>query len=191
MTIDNSALIATFMPEADDGDQFLYTELLDRSKRAGGSNRRRVLRMFRHASREEFWRQWTQIRQLCELNNCRAYTRLAPRSHTTVGKLLTKLTVEAAMEERWSGMSYLYARACGLSKPVKKLWLLDVDKVDEGALALQSRLEANGQLVATVPSRQGFHLIVTPHDMREIGLPVGVALHRDNPTNLLIPDGAE
>jgi hypothetical protein len=189
--IDNSQLIASFMPDTDDGDSFLYTELLDRSKRAGGSNRRRVLRMFRHSSRDQFWEHWPQIKALCEQNGCRAYTRLSPRSHKRVGKLLTTLTVAAAMEERWNGMAYLYARACGLSTPTKKLWLLDVDDIDEVALELGRSLERDGHLVATVPSRQGLHFVVKPHDMRESPLPPGIALHRDNPTNLLIPEGAE
>lgn len=194
--VDNHELIAQFMPAEDDGDTFLYTELLDRSRRAGGSNRRRLLRMFRHASRAQFLEQWPQIQALCDATNCRAYTRLAPRSHKRVGKLFTQLTVEACVEERWDGMSYLYARALGRSTPVEKRWLFDVDEITPASEALGASLSESGLLLATVPSRAGLHYIAKPHRLHRhpaTGLPVtppGVSLHTDNPTNLYIPAGA-
>lgn len=35
MTVDNFAHVLPFAPSTDDGDSFIYTELLDRTKRVG------------------------------------------------------------------------------------------------------------------------------------------------------------
>lgn len=190
--IDNSEIVVGFVPETDDGDTFLYTELIDRSKRAGGSNRMRVLRTFFHVSRDDFWRRWPTIKTLCEQTGVRAYTRLAPRSFAAVGKLATERYVGHALAGNFKGLRYVYASACGSVTPISKLWLFDVDEPTAAAArVLRDCLEVNGKLVATIPSRKGHHLISQPFDVgRTLPgaiLESGISLHKDNPTNLFIP----
>lgn len=202
MSIDNSALIAPFCPPSADGDTFIYTELLDRSKRKG-NNGFRILRTYYHRSVDEFWEQWPSIKMLCDATNVRACTRLAPRSYRRVGATFTKMVVEAALTDNFAGMKSLYARACGVTSPNERLWLWDFDEIDGAATMLATRIRGYvggglPVLLETIPSRRAFHLITTPFDVREIGhrmpdsgyvLP-NVQLHKDNPTNLYIPDGA-
>lgn len=196
--VDNSDLIAQFCPEQRDGDTFIYTEMLDRSKRKG-NNSVRLLKTFYHRSREEFAEQWPMIKQLCDLSNVRACTRLAPRSYRKVGAEFTRMVVEAALTDNFAGMKSLYNRACGIVKPNQKLWLFDVDARTDRTDDLANMLEGMGVLRARVPSRKGEHLIAVPFDIAPlVGQRVEsgwsawgeVCMHKDNPTNLYIPEGA-
>lgn len=187
--IDNTEHILKFCPDKDDGDTFIYTEMLDRSKRKG-NNGVRLLKTFYHRSKEEFLEQIPTIKYLCDLSKVRAYTRLAPRSYKKVGETFTRLVVDASLTSNWSGMKSLYNRACGTTKPLEKLWLFDVDLINEYTVEFGKILARDGLLIETIPSRKGLHYIVKPHHIKE-SLPAVISLHKDNPTNLYIPDDAE
>lgn len=195
--IDNSEIVAKFCPPIGDGDTFIYTEMLDRSKRKG-NNGVRLLKTFYHREEAEFWEQWPTIKKLCDLANVRACTRLAPRSYRKVGATFTRMVVEAALTDNFAGMKSLYNRACGTTAPNQKMWLFDIDEPNDASAELEKALVEFGALLAKVPSRRAHHLIARPFDLREAGyshpsdghLFQGVQLHKDNPTNLYIPDGA-
>lgn len=194
--LDNSALVAPFCPAQPDGDTFIYTEMLDRGKRKG-NNGHRLVKTFYHRSVEEFWSQWPTIKELCDLAKVRACTRLAQRSYAKVGREFTRMVVEASLSDNWAGMKSLYNRACGTVSPNQKLWLFDVDRIDEDTERLARRAAELGVLRARIPSKKGEHLITIPFDSREWTGNHGwsafgeVTLHHDNPTNLYIPDGAD
>ena len=188
VSLDNSELVAQFVPVEFDGDGFLYTELLDRRK-GSGRNRGRIVRTFYHRTRDEFFEQLPQMRQLCDFFQVRAYTRLSLRSFRKVGMLFTAAIVEQALAGNWAGMRHGYASACGMSAPIDghKYWLLDVDDVSAHPDAIDA-IRALPEYVTTIPSRAGVHLVVRPHRVPDGGYPF--ELHKDNPTNLYIPDGA-
>ena len=183
-------LVAAFCPEVNDGDTFIYTEMLDRARQKG-NNGHRLVKTFYHRSAEEFWEQWPTIKALCDLAQVRACTRLAPRSFRKVGAAFTRMVVEAALTDNFAGMKSLYNRALGVS-PSKKLWLFDVDIPDEKSRHYARDLNQAGHLIAAIPSKKGEHLITRPFNvsMPEWQLPPNVGLHKDNPTNLYIPEGA-
>lgn len=188
MPVDNHEKIMAFFPEIDDGDTFFYTELLDRSKRAG-SNRMRMLKTFFHRSQSEFLLQWDTIRGLCDATNCRAYTRLSPRSYKMVGKVFAERILALALNEQWQDMRFAYASACGTVTSARKLWLLDVDAPSLSPFqSLERELLQRDVLVTILRSRTGFHIIVKPHCV-DYDL-MGITLSRDALTNLYIPDGA-
>jgi hypothetical protein len=189
--IDNHETVRLFA-SLDEG-QFIYTELLDRSKATRGNNRVRLLRTFYHSSMLAFDLEWHLIKSLCDSTGCRAYTRLAPRSYEKVGKLLTQLTVETAMQGHWKDMRHLYARACGRVKPEKTMWLFDVDAINESTEEFKGHLDDMSLLLAIIPSRKGEHIITKPYWLDGDGyprVPADVQLHKDNPTNLYIPEHA-
>lgn len=195
MILDNSKLVAPFVPETEDGDTFVYTEMLDRTARKG-NNGQRLLKTFYHRSREEFWDQWPTIQKLCDMSQVRAYTRLAPRSYKSVGRNFAKLVMDTVISENWSGMKSLYNRACGTTSPNQKLWLFDVDAITDMTNNMHDKMAEANLVKARIPSRKGEHIITIPFDPRPF---VGtrdwkvygeVSLHKDNPTNLYIPEGA-
>lgn len=193
MALDNSEHVIRFVPDEDDGDTFIYTEMLDRGKRKG-NNSHRLVKTFYHRSKAEFREQFPVIKELCDLAGVRACTRLAPRSYRKVGREFTRLVVDTAMSENWAGMKSLYNRACGIVRPERKLWLLDVDYPDAKSEAYRAELEAWAVLVAVIPSKKGLHYITHPFhlDSEMVSLiPANISVHKDNPTNLYIPDNAE
>ena len=195
MSLDNSLFIAPFAPEKADGDTFIYTEMLDRGKKKG-NNGHRLVKTFYHRSQKEFWDQWPSIKKLCDLTLTRACTRVAPRSYKKVGKEFCRLVVETALTENWAGMKSLYNRACGIAKPNQKLFLFDVDVIGETSEALRVHIEAEGNMVAIIPSKKGQHFITKPFNTVDLKKKWGVddkiiSLHRDNPTNLYVPEGAD
>lgn len=196
--LDNSKLIAEFVPLEDDGDRFVYTEMLDRTAKKGNNNHR-LVKTFFHRSRDEFWRQWPTIKELCDMTKTRAYTRLALRSFKRVGKEFTQLVVEAAMQENWNHMKALYNSACGRTSPIQKLWLFDVDAITDKTNDFAQLLQDSGYVRGRIPSRKGEHIITIPFDPRPfVGTQIEsgwsawgeISLHKDNPTNLYIPEGA-
>lgn len=213
MPIDNSMLIMPFVPDEDDGEHFIYTEMLDRSQRSG-NNSARLLKTFYHRSKQEFRDQLPLIKQICEMGSVRACTRLSTRSWTKVGQLFTKLTVEAAIDGDFMKMKSLYNKALGNSAPTRKLWIWDIDQVNEKTMLFRDFLQKvhmaltppqETVFLATIPSKSGLHYITRPFDVRiasdymRIGLgiegglmPNGdmISLHKDTPTNLYIPDSA-
>lgn len=203
--LDNSALIEPFVPAKDDGDTFIYTEMLDRGQKKG-NNGMRLLKTFYHRSLAEFREQMPAIRKWCDLAKVRACTRLAPRSYKKVGQKFTELVVGCAMDENWAGMKSLYNRACGITSPNLKLWIWDIDAPDARSDVFEKWLQAKVPFpgapdqktplwVATLPTKKGQHFISIPFDVRlipeELRIPGDNVLHKDNPTNLYIPDGAD
>lgn len=191
MPLDNRKVIEPFIPETFDGDTFYYTEILDRSKRSG-NNRGRRLREFVHRDRATFVEQCDQIAKMCEFFQARAYTRLSPRSFRLVGMKYVQTIVEQALTANWQGMRHAYAKAMGTTPPLEKRWLFDADDQEQVDL-LAGLLPAVTKVVARVPSRKGVHFITQPFDMRSIGerlAKAGIEVHKDNPTNLYVPDGA-
>lgn len=192
MSLDNSPLVRLFVPAEDDGDSFIYTELLDRSK-GKGNNVNRLIKTFYHRSREEFDDQMPAIKELCDWGKVRAYTRLGTRSFEKVSKVFVQLVVDAALSGNHSSQKRMYSRALGTVTPVKKVWLLDVDIMNEETAYVANVLDDHSLLLANIPSRKGCHYIIKPFHLDSLypgGLPEGISLHKDNPTNLYIPDGA-
>ena len=217
--LDNSEIVAKFCPAVDDGDGFIYTEMLDRSQKKG-NNGQRLLKTFYHRSVGEFWEQLPTIKRLCDMSLVRACTRLGMRSFKKVGQTHTRLVVEAALSENWIAHKSLYNRACGTTSPDQKVWIWDIDIVNEKTECFRDFLTKinfkKGQLVppgegdaiflGELPSKKGKHYLTRPFDtsiaseyMRVIlGIEGGlkpngdmISLHKDNPTNLYIPDGAD
>lgn len=189
MPVDNSELLCQFVPSSDDGDTFIYTEILDRTVRVG-NNSARLLRTFYHRSLADFDRHMGPIRAICDATGARAYTRIAQRSFKAVGKLFAKLVTDAVVSENWAGMKTLYGSACGKVTPNVKLWMFDIDEMTPDAHTLAVKLDQLGVLVVTVPSRRGVHLVTKAFDVRQIGdIPSGTSLHKQCTTNLYIPDG--
>lgn len=198
--LDNSTLIAPFAPEKEDGDTFIYTEMLNRGQKKG-NNGHRLVKTFYHRSQEEFWEQWPTIKELCDLTLTRACTRIAPRSYEKVAGTFHRLVTETYITKNFAGMKSLYNRACGTTAPNTKLWLFDVDVLDDRTkLFGDDFLVKLDVLIASIPSKKGIHYITKPFDMRifedyrKVLNPLTdeeVSLHKDNPTNLYIPDGAD
>lgn len=209
MPVDNLELVLPFVPDEDDGEHFIYTEMIDRSKKR---NPNVILKTFYHRSKRELVEQMPSIRRLCEIGNVRAGTRLGLRSWKRVGQNFARLVVDTALEGNYTKMKSLYNKVLGNTSPVRKVWIWDIDtistKTDMFVDFLRGLRGNSGDPVylGRVPSKTGYHILSHPFDTRiaaeyirvELGLDGGlscngdtISLHKDNPTNLYIPDGAD
>lgn len=204
MTVNNYDLVKDFLPGQrlgleDNGDHFLYTELLDRAKRKG-NNGVRLVKRYVHRNLADFERHWPQMVQMCDQQKVRAYTRLATRSYESVGKLCAKNVLEAALARNWPHMRDAWGHACGNVTPEKKVWLWDVDDLTHPDYPLLKKFLGDDDydlLLAEIPSKKGCHLVSKPFDvrlwqdaMRERGITSETQVHKDNPVNAYIPDEA-
>jgi hypothetical protein len=197
--LDNTDLVRPFVPPTDDGDTFVYTELLDRTKKKG-NNGVRIVKTFYHRSQADFDRHLPAMKSLCDSTKVRAYTRLAPRSFEKVAGEFLRLVTETYISKNFAGMKTLYARACGIVSPNEKIWMLDIDEPTSTTEALKNSLKTDGHLLAVIPSKKGEHFIIKAFDARNYTRRGGtlegwevwgaVSLHKDNGTNLYIPDDA-
>jgi hypothetical protein len=189
--VNNIEHILAFLPAESDGDTFWYTELLDRSKRVRGNNGVRLLRSFYHESRDELIKHMPTITRLCDLTGCRAYIRLSPRTYTAVSKLFAERVVRAALEGGSHArlMRRLYSSCCGTVTPKQKVWILDVDDLAPWA-DYHNDDKFPAEVLDVIPSRKGLHVVVKPFDAGRYQLPTNPTIHKDNPTNLYIPDSA-
>ncbi len=194
MIIDNFDILQSFVPEVFDGDTFYYTEILDRSKKAG-NNKGRRLRTFYHRTRDEFHKQREQIIDMCNYFNARAYFRPSSRSFKKVGQKFAAHLLKQAFAENWEGMRHGYSSCCGKTR-LGKVWLFDFDFESPKGPLLEMETPLSMWLMESdvsairVPSKKGFHILTTPFDRRIVDqFKEDVQIHYDNPTNLYIPEG--
>lgn len=207
MSINNYDIVSQFMPGQPKGplllgdrDMFLYTELLDRTKRVG-NNGVRIVKTFFHRDIADFEKHFELMKKICDALKVRAYTRLAPRSFRKVAHVHARLVVDALISENHAGVKTLYPSACGQVTPEKKLWLWDVDEQSDSTVLFEHWLAVQKLLKATVPSKKGLHFVSDPFDLRRWSSTqsreslqfegvAGMSLHKDNAVNLYIPDDA-
>ena len=203
MPVNNYEIVKRFLPGQDLGPEnnqlnFLYTELMDRTKRVG-NNGVRIFRTFFHRDIKDFETHFPEIFKQCEALGIRAYTRLAPRSFKDVAKYNLKQCLESVLAENWIHSKTSYASACGSVTPIIKRWMFDVDVINDDFLHLHAFLFGEGLLIAEVPSKRGLHLITPPfdlrrwdpeHDFNSTKLRNGIGIHKDNSVNLYVPDAA-
>ncbi len=195
--INNADIVRRYIDAGGTDDLFWYTELLDRN--GNGSARFKMLRTFEHISREQFDEQMPTIIDLCEKNGVRAYTRLSPRSRKRVAAEMLKRVTQEFIDGHYALMGRIYASVVGTTHVRnRQLWLFDVDEPLVHATRLghhMQRMAACGALVGTVPSRKGYHIMAHPFDINRVlgceDWKVAMSLHKDNPTNLYIPESAK
>lgn len=197
MSVDNSEIIRRFVPEIDDNDTYVYTELLDRRK-TKGNNGFRLVKTFFHTSREAFDIQFPAIKHLCDSYSCRAYTRLSPRSFKKTAGVFLKMVAEGFVAENFNGMKSFYSKACGNVAPITKYWMLDIDtEITEQMQEYKDAVVRGGgksiaaNFVCEIPSKTGTHWIITPYNHEVYTTPFGMDLKKDANTNLYIPENAE
>lgn len=194
--IDNLEKIMPFLTFESE-DDFYYLQILQRKKENPelGSNSR-VIKNYYITSQEHLLKRYPEIKKLCEFFNARASIRLNKRSFKKVGMKAMVNLANTMMNEEHKFLRSSYDRACGLGhNDGQKKWILDLDKVYTPAELLAMietinvSLPAGEKVLAEIPSKSGSHLITKPFDSRvfQTFYP-DIDIHKDNPTNLFIPE---
>jgi hypothetical protein len=179
----------------DDEDRFYFVQIIKRRKEdASMEVGTKTIRTYFIDTMEYFDKKEEEIISLCEEFKARAMIKLNRRSY--------KKTAHKAMLDMVKKLDSGAYRACKTSydtaasgSPVEeeKIWIVDIDPeemedlyeimraIDES----QSKYEKN--VVGSLPSKNGLHLLTRPFDVRDIHRAYPDIVKKDALTNLYIP----
>lgn len=198
--VDNFDLIKPLLKFESDGDDFYYLQILQRKKENAqlGSNSR-VIKNYYINNLEYLENRYDEIKELCNMFNARAMLRLNKRSHKKVAFRTMINIANTISNSEFHFIKKSYDRACGETHNDKnKKWILDFDTkhISKDQLSdiynhINNCEPAGPKILASIPSKNGFHLITNPFNLMEFdSLPVLIEkpeIHKDNPINLYIP----
>ena len=185
MVVDNFELFKGLL-KFEDKDDFYFCQIIQRKKDGNdvpsANNGYRTIKTYYIRSMEDYERRIPAIKQLCEQNNARAY--INPNVRNARGILLTLIKESATLleEDRCNQCFRLFDHCCGITpkRGVKKLWIVDVDSKSEDAVcdvtnAVNRCKSANkvddehyNNVVAVIPTLNGFHLITCGFDRTQL-----------------------
>lgn len=185
MIVDNFDLIKGLL-KFEDKDDFYFLQIIQRKKDGNdvpsANNGYRTIRPYYIKSIEDYERRIPAIKQLCEQNNARAYITLNVRN--AKGLLLSLIRESSTLldEDRCNQCFRILEHCCGITpkRGVKKTWIVDVDTKSEEIVkkvadAVNRCKSANkiddehyDNVVATIPTLNGFHLITCGFDRSQL-----------------------
>lgn len=181
MIVDNFELIKTLL-KFEDKDDFYFCQIIQRKKDGNdvpsANNGYRTIKSYYIRSFEDYERRIPAIIQLCEQNNARAYINLNVRNAKEVALQCSKAYIDLVLEDRCNQGHRVYDHCCGITpkKGVKKRRLVDVDTKDATVIAsivgiVNKCRSANrvtdefyNNVIASIPTANGYHLITTGFD---------------------------
>lgn len=191
--LENIKYLLTFDTE----DDFYFLQILQRKKdNPGIGSNSKVIKNYYIDSIEYLENKYDEIKQLCNIFNARASLRLNKRSYEKVAFKSIENMANHLRSRDYKYIAYSYDKACGqLCNKKDKKWLIDFD-FEVKSEDLEKYINIIDQIdpirekkyIATIPSKNGFHLITKPFNMEmfKIHFP-SLDVHKDNPVNLYIP----
>ena len=205
MIIDNTEIIKKLIAGCQPGE-FYMLQILHRAKDGktpyepeGKTISQQTVKTYYISSPEYLDYKMTEIRDMCEMFNARAYINLNKKSWRQIS--LKSLGILAGIIEKadgnpdeWRGVKTIIDSACGQTGACdkNKTWVVDVDTKETIELETiknvidQCEPLGDEKVVATIPTLHGYHLITKPFNKAKFaniyGLPLDI--HDNNPTVL-------
>lgn len=196
--INNFELIKSLL-QFDSEDDFYFAQVIQRKKEhpSLGSNNHCV-QTYYIRSVEHLDRISGEMIALCDHHNARGCINLNRRSFEKCAFQLLQKVTNIIMNKDYKSCRNAYDSVLGVhSNESTKKWIIDIDLHDNYARGQQilQHLEkcspVGNKNVATIPTKNGYHLIVTPFNKLEYSMMCGdnveEDIHKDNPTILYIP----
>lgn len=195
--IDNFELIKPLLQFEQEEDEYYVIFILKRRKdNPEMKDNLKIIKEYYISSVDYLESKKEEIIKLCEIFNARAVINLNKKSYkNTAFMLLEKLSFSLS-SENYRSLKNIFRKASGNAKIIgPKRWILDIDeKLPEERIqqfcTFIHRLRPKGKKeVALLPSKNGWHLITTPFDLKTFNEQevFNFEVKRDNPTNLYIP----
>lgn len=149
----------------------------------------RTIKEYFPGSIAELEKYFDEIVRLCEFFGARAMINPNPRNHKNVSLVMNKILAERLLNGEYNNRN-IFDKACGQSGN-GNIWIVDVDTKDENTLAniKQTILNLNGEIMATIPTRAGYHLLTGRFNSLVFGNTWGnVEIKKNSPTLLYFPD---
>ena len=186
--IDNREIIYPLL-EFNEGD-FYYIHIIRRRK----ENKEmpvgaKIIKEYSARSTEYIDKRWGEITGLCDYFNARAMININRCSDEGVCLHMLRLLATQVEGRTYSGKN-LFRSACAKAKiSGQKYWLLDVDVEDMPHVDLIEKAvaecEPNNDVVKSVPSKSGTHLIAKPFNRTQFEF--NLDINKTAFTNLFIP----
>lgn len=199
--IDNLEIIKPHLIFEDEHD-FYFLQIIQRKKDhpdgtvVGSNNSSRLIKAYYIYSIKHLEMYYKEIKMLCELFEARACLNLNKRNAVDVSlRMLERLASNIRSNHPQSSAS-LYNTVCGETHSEKdKKWIVDIDTKDENLISIVinniRNCEPNigtSKVIEIIPSKCGVHIITKPFNLMEFKkLHPNIDVHKNNPTNLLIP----
>ena len=187
-----------------DPDWFYHVQIIIRRKDDGVTIKKncKIVRSYYIRSLQHYDDHIEQIKQMCRVFHARAYIRLNPSSW--------KKNVLMAFGEL---ATYLRSNQCSSLRKItdemagkynadgsRKTWIIDIDTKDKSFLlnavnVSRDCMPAGDKIIDCIPTKNGYHLIATPFNLKEfntkwkeISLDDAPDIHKNNPTLLYYED---
>lgn len=202
MTIDNFEFLASWFENLKSKDDFYFVQVIQRKKDGvelpSYTSSARTIRSFYFFNKEEFLRQESYIKELCDKNNARAYFWINPRNTFDVACESIKQFTELIKNGNTRQGIAVYDRATGSSRSLNydKLWIVDLDSKDLDYIKKvmdiinYCRGKEGNKIYYYISTLNGYHLITDKFDKKQFAQELAinnidpVDVHDDNPTLL-------
>jgi len=187
-------------------DEFYFVQILQRKKDNpggvnGSNNSSRLIKAYYITSLEQLDRDKEEMIFFANHFNARVGINLNKRSFYKTAFNTLKHIAEQMHNKDFKQVKRAWNTSCGIHNGGDKIWLLDVDKLEDwikynGEKDRYNQINTlitNSQpyghkCIAKIPSKNGYHLLVTAFDTREFVKKFPeIEIHKNNPTNLYIP----
>lgn len=200
--IDNFELLTKWFDRLKNHDDFYFVQIIQRKKDGvelpSYTSGARTIRSFYFFNKEEFLRQESYIKELCDKNNARAYFWINPRNTFDVACESIKQFTDLIKNGNTRQGIAVYDRATGSSRnsSYDKRWIVDIDSKDQEYIEKIKNIinycrgKEGIRIYYTIPTLNGYHLITDKFDKRQFSQELAVNnidpvdIHDDNPTLL-------
>jgi hypothetical protein len=197
--VDNFEQIKSLL-KFDNENEFYFLQIIQRKKdhkdsnfKLGISNNNRLIKAYYIFEVEQIDKYKTEIITLCETFNARAGICLNRRNSRKLSLEMMKLLADNISNNHFNQLGGLWNTVCGqYNHDTDKNLIIDIDdkNYDDYELLkfINNQQPVGKKLVSTIESKNGFHLIVKPFDLRTFSelFPL-FEIHKNNPTILYIP----
>lgn len=166
-----------------------HVQIIRRSKDGGDIASRQIAEWYL-SSQDKLQYLMPGIITLCDLYDARCYINLAAKSNLDVSWAIGESIVKRLKANNCNPVALLSHCHDTVKSRGNNYWIIDVDDpdVDMNLLVLdinkcQSKT-IGSNVVATVPTKNGYHIITIPFNLTQLTLPKFVEIKKDCPTLL-------
>lgn len=137
------------------------------------------------------------IIDLCEYYKARAYINVGPKSKKRTAVHMLRDLAECFEKGDFNYIKRLWNTAAGTVGAIQKRWIIDCDWSDEFTSSnvqeiidiVNESMPEGSNMISTIPTLNGVHLITKPFDLRQLRETyLNIDIHKNNPTILYIPN---
>lgn len=187
--VNNFDLILSILPEEKDLNMFFHLQVLMRKKDhptlKSKNNSSRTIRAYMIHCKEDLLNYKEEIITLSEATKSRVMINLSPKSTKSLAWAMSERLSWILQNNYMQLVSGVYNYGLGHVKPsnADRLFLIDFDTKDQKEID-EEMSKVNRKVELIVPTKNGFHYLVKPFDVRKINADV----HKNNPTLLYYPN---